>query len=339
MTISYKNGTLPEAQRESHTSKQKTPKAFKKPTQSIGGLIDLVSCLPRYDSLEFKLLHPAVVQAEDGWPLDVEAGLMNPEFAQEFHSMFERSTQEITNSTRSRGFDVFGCGFWSTHSGECVGEFLTSHFRRVRGLCPLDDVEIDDNSDPDDYLFCKTMMVDGNEVDWTPGRWTEHLVRRFRLPTRLLDFIANNPPFNAWKWMTDLYEAFYLLHDIAYLNESGQRTSSVRSPGYSSDSKLLIDDHGFLRHGRSLFWGIIQECDVEAGRIRACKVCRRIFWAGRSNQRCCSTACTNVFHVHNFRYKTPEEKAAYTLRRIQRERRTAGVLAGSTKARSATALR
>jgi hypothetical protein len=260
-----------------------------------------------------------------GWPLDVEAGLTNPEFAQEFHSLFELSIEQIRSNKRSSsklGADVFGCGFWGKSFGDCLGETLIEVFRRVRGLCPLDDVALDDYDDPDDHLNFKTMIIEEQEVDWSAGRWTEHLVKRFELPKRLLDFITGHPPFNAWKWMTDLYEAFYLLHDIAYLNESGQRTSSARALGYAGgDTNLLIDDRGFVRHLRSLFWEAIQEDDVEANRIRACKVCRVVFWAGRRNQKCCSTRCTNVYHVHNFRYKKPEEKAAYVHRRIQRERR------------------
>jgi hypothetical protein len=40
---------------------------------------------------------------------------------------------------------------------------------------------------------------------------------------------------------------------------------------------------------------------VEAARIRLCPVCKRIFWAGRIDQPCCTRGCANVLRVRRYR--------------------------------------
>jgi hypothetical protein len=81
--------------------------------------------------------------------------------------------------------------------------------------------------------------------------------------------------------------------------------------------ELSIDVEGLVRIRVDEFTEALE--GIEAKRIRLCEVCKRIFWAGRITQKCCSNSCSNKFRVHRFRYKTDEEKAAYELRRMRRE--------------------
>lgn len=92
--------------------------------------------------------------------------------------------------------------------------------------------------------------------------------------------------------------------------------SSARAPGVFG--LLRVDDKGLFR---IVIDDLSKELDgEEAHRVRDCKVCGHIFWAGRLTQKCCSPRCSNIFRVHRYRYKTDDEKAAYIERRNRRER-------------------
>ena len=45
---------------------------------------------------------------------------------------------------------------------------------------------------------------------------------------------------------------------------------------------------------------------VELVRIRECRICGKIFWAGRTDQFCCTTRCANVLRTRRWRERYPE---------------------------------
>ena len=151
-------------------------------------------------------------------------------------------------------------------------------------------------------------------------------VGRFSLSQRLADFLMQEPMWDAARRMTDLYEAFYLLHDIAYLGEHGLTEVVLNqfrrpSPRVRHTDQLIVEN-GYARERRGMFWSAIADEDVGTSQIRTCKIldCRKIFWAKAEDQLCCSPRCSNLHHVQNYRYKSPEQKAAYVERKIKRER-------------------
>ncbi len=44
---------------------------------------------------------------------------------------------------------------------------------------------------------------------------------------------------------------------------------------------------------------------VEAARIRECRICSRIFWAGRSDQQCCTSGCASALRTRRWRSGYP----------------------------------
>ena len=66
---------------------------------------------------------------------------------------------------------------------------------------------------------------------------------------------------------------------------------------------LRVDERGEVRLVPSQVFEAFQ--GVEADRIRECEnlKCRRIFWAARSDQPCCSKKCANVRRVQRWRDK------------------------------------
>lgn len=80
---------------------------------------------------------------------------------------------------------------------------------------------------------------------------------------------------------------------------------------------LTVDDSGKFRVGLGRLAEALQGED--ASRIRQCKMCHEIFWAGRKDQETCTRRCTNLFHTHARRYQTEEHRIAYKQRRYERE--------------------
>ena len=80
---------------------------------------------------------------------------------------------------------------------------------------------------------------------------------------------------------------------------------------------LTVDDSGKFEVGLGRLAKALQGEDPS--RIRQCKMCHEIFWAGRKDQETCTRRCTNLFHTHARRYQTEEDKIAYKQRRYERE--------------------
>lgn len=204
-------------------------------------------------------------------------------------------------------------------------ESWDAYFRRVHSDDDYNDLtlksrEFDREAFEHDFDGAILSEMDlSNEVTLTMDR-----VGRFGLPQPLADFLMQDPVWMAFKRMIDLYEAFYLLHDVAFIVE--HNLTQIVLPNRLVSTKhdpQLVREGGVLRQRRSLFWDAIADEEVRAAQIRTCKIlnCRKVFWAKAKNQWCCSSRCSNAYHVQNYRYKTPEEKAAYVERQIRRERK------------------
>jgi len=117
-----------------------------------------------------------------------------------------------------------------------------------------------------------------------------------------------------------LWDAYLVLREIARRPNKDEKPALwVLHPQFVAPVFLEIDGGGMLRDVKTIFFQAIGSGVVEARRIRECPICKRIFWAGRITMKCCSTRCSNTFRVHNYRYKTEEEKAEYKLRRMKLE--------------------
>lgn len=70
-------------------------------------------------------------------------------------------------------------------------------------------------------------------------------------------------------------------------------------PALTGQAQIIVDEDGTLSVANDKFASAVD--GVEARRIRLCEICKRIFWAGRINQPCCSTACAHS--LRNRRYR------------------------------------
>ena len=52
----------------------------------------------------------------------------------------------------------------------------------------------------------------------------------------------------------------------------------------------------------------------ETARIKACLICRKIFWAGRSTKSACSPQCTNTLNVYRLSERQKQNRRYRTLR-------------------------
>jgi hypothetical protein len=105
------------------------------------------------------------------------------------------------------------------------------------------------------------------------------------------------------------------LREVAKL--TGEDISSPERLSTFADADFIVDDEGKLRLQVD---ELTQALDgVELNRIRECKLCGQIFWAGRKDKKCCSLRCNNVYNVRN----TPRrklDKAQRMENEIRRER-------------------
>jgi hypothetical protein len=327
------------------------------PPPNLGALIHLVRCLPAHDSLEFVLLHPLIlaIEMEELRPINIEKGMRsNAKFRRVINKMFERSRREITNNQRhgikSWGtVEVFDCAFWHSVSLNDDAEKLTGRYWRLvlgkdyRAYKKMSDDEQHEyesaNDDILDLIYWTRVDETGREVDLDRKMIAFERALRFGLSPALIRFIAGKNALACSARMADLYESFYLLHDIAYMASVGYNRATLNECDLRRDgSTVNINNEGYVRIRKSLFWEILQEEQIRAAQIRACKLrnCRRLFWARAKNQLCCTSQCANLYEAHKKRYPTPETQAAYierwNTRQQTRMRRKPEIIRGSDKA-------
>lgn len=64
--------------------------------------------------------------------------------------------------------------------------------------------------------------------------------------------------------------------------------------------EITLTPWGIVKTWKDRFAEAVDE--VDATRIRECEACNRIFWAGRVDATCCSTACSTNMRVQIFRH-------------------------------------
>ena len=64
-------------------------------------------------------------------------------------------------------------------------------------------------------------------------------------------------------------------------------------------SYMSVDEHGRIYLRKDELAEAVE--GVEAARIRECEVCKRIFWAGRIDQRGCSLRCNDILRKRRYR--------------------------------------
>lgn len=72
-------------------------------------------------------------------------------------------------------------------------------------------------------------------------------------------------------------------------------------------SEIVIDSSGILQLSSDDFAETVQ--GLEAGRIRECPICQRIFWAHPISKMSCSPRCRNLFNVRRHRAMMKQFKA------------------------------
>src|SRR5262245_32073343 len=87
-----------------------------------------------------------------------------------------------------------------------------------------------------------------------------------------------------------------------------------------------LDENGFLRRPAAPFAEAIE--GVEVSRLRSCEICRKLFWAGRSDKVCCSEAHSRIIRKKKIREQQKVNKDLYA--RSAKRRRISGTK-GSNK--------
>lgn len=153
-------------------------------------------------------------------------------------------------------------------------------------------------------------------LDSLPSEFKNYISARVQGENEVLDLMQI---IGAYSGFIEGRERLRLILHRANPDRERKITSHIhfgKAPGVLG--MLSVDNDGFFR---IVIDDLFKELDgEEAHRVRDCKVCGHIFWAGRITQKCCSPRCSNTFRVHRYRYKTDAEKAAYIDRQNRRER-------------------
>ena len=114
--------------------------------------------------------------------------------------------------------------------------------------------------------------------------------------------LRQNPPVEAYRKAHDLKVIRDVLRTLARCNKEKLVTESLPIGAYlESLVTVRTDPEGRLQIERSR---LLEALDgVEIVRIRICKRCRQIFWAGRVDMTCCSSPCTHAERQRRWREK------------------------------------
>jgi hypothetical protein len=84
--------------------------------------------------------------------------------------------------------------------------------------------------------------------------------------------------------------------NIAALNPSDRLTFSPVLYRIVISQEYSVDHQGRFIQLNNQFTDAFQDDNVDVTRIRRCDNCKRIFWAGRKDQMCCTSACNHARH-------------------------------------------
>jgi hypothetical protein len=107
--------------------------------------------------------------------------------------------------------------------------------------------------------------------------------------------VALDTTLNPFERYSQVWNAYQLLHGIARVRrEPAQRRSLYRF------GQVYIDNDGIVRESKGLFSCVLdatrdEKRSMEAGRIRECPICTRVFWAGRDDaEQCGNPKCKSA---------------------------------------------
>lgn len=121
----------------------------------------------------------------------------------------------------------------------------------------------------------------------------------------------------------EIQQAHERLRIIIRLVHEAEASKTTRKPppfrpfALPVETHIFLDDKGKLQLSMDEFAVAVR--NVEAWRIRQCANCRRFFWAGRIDQKCCNKKCNGAYRVRRYREAYAKDPVGYAQRRAARE--------------------
>jgi hypothetical protein len=151
-----------------------------------------------------------------------------------------------------------------------------------------------------------------------------------RPPNSFRDYILGLPDSKFLDAISALQDAVSRYENFreARLKLCGVAKINNLSPGLREFERFLeslgagtrteIDEQGRVRFIKDWF-GEAAEGE-EAARIRECRVCQQVFWAGRIDQSCCKPRCADILRKRNKRKRDAEQRLEDKVQRVENER-------------------
>ena len=191
-----------------------------------------------------------------------------------------------------------------------------------------------------DYLFDYAMEKYGYDSDGSRRVNTQNVILAFKekisdLPLELREYLFALPDNPEWEinnhrnnlgLIEERYSALQSIHNslisIAYAELAAYEDDSSLTrtfptlkdiyitrgiyPPFNAALSFFIDEQGFVRIKSNDFLKFVDENDIKADRIRVCLICRKIFWASRSDMRTCQKSCANALRQQRWRERNKE---------------------------------
>lgn len=121
-----------------------------------------------------------------------------------------------------------------------------------------------------------------------------------------LDSLHEGGSLGRYETFWDAKECLRLLARMAKKsNYTREVVVSVKGTLIPTTYNIEIDPHGQAQTKTNITVSLVDEAlkGVDATRVRECQICNKIFWAGRTNQHCCSKNCAHVLRTRRWREK------------------------------------
>jgi hypothetical protein len=138
-----------------------------------------------------------------------------------------------------------------------------------------------------------------------------------------ISFAAEVGKMGAIQHYEEIQQAHERLRVIVRLVREAEESKITNKPppfrpfALPIETFIFLDDQGRLRVSMDDFAAAVR--NIEAWRIRNCANCKRFFWAGRKDQKCCSKKCNGAYRVRRFREAYAKDPVGYAQRRAARE--------------------
>jgi len=121
-----------------------------------------------------------------------------------------------------------------------------------------------------------------------------------------------NPRLYFWA-LCGLVKKYSLIHEyrtnlnkvvnIGALNPDDRLTYARILDPIGIRQEYTVNERGKFVQVRNPFTDAFEDDDIDVTRIRRCDNCRKIFWAGRRDQMCCTPTCNHARHSKRTREK------------------------------------